>query len=151
MAVWKSTMTVSFVQAHKSFYFFFLSFNVYFWQKEHELRGAELEGDRRSEGGVCTDSSEPDAGLKFTDCEFMTWVTWAPHARVLFWDPHTCIKSLIVTEINIELKLLFFPCTRLLAAWGLGVVELGKEFLKRRKKYWEGRILEGEFYLLTAS
>ena len=37
--------------------------------------GAEREGDTESEAGsrLWTDSTEPDAGLKHTDSEIMTW------------------------------------------------------------------------------
>ena len=36
--------------------------------------GREREGDTESEAGsrLCADSSEPDAGLKLTNCEIMT-------------------------------------------------------------------------------
>ena len=42
--------------------------------------GAEKEGVTESEAGsrLWTDSTEPDAGLKITDCEIMTWAEVGP-------------------------------------------------------------------------
>ena len=52
----------------------FLMF-IYFWEKECELGGAEREGETESEAGsrLSADSTEPDAGLKLTNHEIMTW------------------------------------------------------------------------------
>ena len=47
---------------YASFFFKFICF-----EKEKELGGAEIEGDRRSKVG-----SEPNVGLELTDCEIMT-------------------------------------------------------------------------------
>ena len=57
--------------------------------------GVEREGDTESETGsrLRAVSTEPDAGLKLTDCEIMTWAevgrltdraTQAPHVSVHF-------------------------------------------------------------------
>ena len=65
-----------------SFYLFiFLNFffNVYFWDRERQSMnggGAEREGDTESETGsrLRAISPEPDAGLKLTDREMVTWL-----------------------------------------------------------------------------
>ena len=42
--------------------------------------GREREEDRGSEAGSCADSSEPDLGLKPTNCESMTSAEVGPSA-----------------------------------------------------------------------
>ena len=75
------------------FIFIFLTF-IYFWDRERQSLnkgGAEREGDTESEAGsrLWAISPEPNAGLKLTDCEIMTWAEvgcstdWATQA------PHT--------------------------------------------------------------
>ena len=51
---------------------------IYFWDRERQSMnrgGAEREGDTESETGsrLWAVSTEPDAGLKLTDHEIMTW------------------------------------------------------------------------------
>ena len=53
-------------------------FNVYFWDRERQSMnggGSEREGDTESKTGsrLWAVSTEPDAGLEFTDREIMTW------------------------------------------------------------------------------
>ena len=56
-----------------TFFFFLIFFNVYLFLRQRQSMnggGAEREGDTESEAGSV--STEPDAGLKLTDCEIMT-------------------------------------------------------------------------------
>ena len=53
---------------------------IYFWDRERQSKsggvvGREREGDTESEAGsrLWAVSTEPDAGLKLTNCEIMTW------------------------------------------------------------------------------
>ena len=51
---------------------------IYFWQGErHSMNagGAERQRERESEAGstLWAVRTEPDTGLKLTDCEIMTW------------------------------------------------------------------------------
>ena len=57
-------------------WFFF--FNIYLFLRERQRvtrGGAEREGDTESGAGssLWAVSTEPDAGLKLMNCEFMTW------------------------------------------------------------------------------
>ena len=59
------------------FLFFFKCF-IYFWDREWQSMnrgGAETERDTESEAGsrLWAVDTEPDAGLKLTDCEIMAW------------------------------------------------------------------------------
>ena len=59
-------------------FFFFLTF-IYFGDRERQSvngGGAEREGDTESEAGsrLQAVSPEPDAGLKLTDREIVTWL-----------------------------------------------------------------------------
>ena len=72
-----------------------------FWETEHELGGAEKEGDTEFEAGsrLLAVSTEPDPGLELTDREIMTWeeascstdwTTQAPTPAVFLctgWNP----------------------------------------------------------------
>ena len=66
---------------------FFLKFVFYFWDRERQSMnggGAERDGDTESEAGsrLWAISKEPDAGLKLTDREI---VTWAEVGRLTDW------------------------------------------------------------------
>ena len=78
--------------------------------------GAEREGDTESETGssLWAVSTEPDAGLKFTDGEIMTWAevgrltnqaTQAPHTIFLKWveDSFIELNSTRLTNILISI------------------------------------------------
>ena len=78
----------------------FLMF-IYFWERERERQsagggGAEREGDTGSKAGsrLWAVSTEPDAGLKLTDCEIMTWAKvqhltdWATQVPLKFFLMH---------------------------------------------------------------
>ena len=80
---------------HQSWFLFsfFLIFNVYFWERERQRqstsgRGAEREGDTESKAvsRLWAVSTEPDTGLKPTNCEIVTWAkvrrstNWATQA-----------------------------------------------------------------------
>ena len=57
------------------FFNFFLTF-IYFWDRDRAWTGeGQREGDTESEtgSGLWAVSTEPDAGLKLTDREIMTW------------------------------------------------------------------------------
>ena len=72
---------------------------IYFWEREREWQsvsggGAESQGDTESEAGskLQAVSTEPDTGLKPTNCEIMTstkvcrstdWATQAPLGGIL--------------------------------------------------------------------
>ena len=51
----------------------------FFWmfiferEREHELWRGRERGEQRIQRGLCADSREPDVGLKFMNCEIMTW------------------------------------------------------------------------------
>ena len=58
-------------------YFLFVCFNVYLLLRERQnmsTGGTEREGDTESEAGsrLWAVSTEPNAGLKFTNCEIVT-------------------------------------------------------------------------------
>ena len=58
--------------------FFLMLLLIYFWDRERQSMsrgGTEREGDTESEAGsrLWADSTEPNAGLKLTECEIMTW------------------------------------------------------------------------------
>ena len=57
--------------------------NVYFWEREREREREERERHTESEAGsrLWAVSTEPDAGLKLTNREIMTWaeVGWLSH------------------------------------------------------------------------
>ena len=60
---------------------------IYFWKRERQSKsggGAEREGNTESEAGsrLWAVSTEPDVGLKLTDCEIMTW---AEVRRLMGW------------------------------------------------------------------
>ena len=59
--------------------FIFFSTFIYFWDRERQSMnggGAEREGDTESETGsrLRAISPEPNAGLKLTDREIVTWL-----------------------------------------------------------------------------
>ena len=62
---------------------------IYSWERDRERQsvsggGSEREGDTESEVGsrLWAVSTEPDAGLKLTNCEI---VTWAEVGRLTDW------------------------------------------------------------------
>ena len=76
--------------------------NVYFWERESASRGgAEREGDTESETGsrVWAVSTEPDVGLKLTDCKIMTW---ADVRRLTNWTTQVPLEVLILVIIFIS-------------------------------------------------
>ena len=73
---------------------FFLTF-IYFWERQRQngsALGMEREGGTESKAGsrLWAVSTEPDAGLKLTSCEIMTWAevgrstSWVTHVLQLF-------------------------------------------------------------------
>ena len=74
---------------------------IYFWDRERQSMnrgGAEREGDTESETGsrLWAVSTEPDAGLKLTDCEIMTW---AEVGRLTDWATQVPPKILFLNNL----------------------------------------------------
>ena len=78
--------------AHFIFFFIFLTF-IYISRDSVSGGGAEREGDTESVEGsrLWTDSTEPDAGLKLTDREIMSW---AEVRRLTDWATQVPLHTL---------------------------------------------------------
>ena len=84
------------------FVLFFSCLFLYLRERQHDWGGAEREGDTESEASssLWAVSTEPDAGLKFRNCEIMTWaevrhsIDWATQA------PHFCFLTSPPTPLH---------------------------------------------------
>ena len=75
-----------------------------FWEREREIeseqeRGREREGDRIP-NRIHTVSTEPDAGLKPTNCEIMTWIEIKSQALNWLSHPGTLSVNWFLTKVK---------------------------------------------------
>ena len=96
---------------HHCYFFHFIFFNVYFWERQRQnASGLGAERGRHRIWAGCrlwAVSPEPEAGLELTRCEIMTWAEvrrstdWATQA------PHHCyfFKASCPWPIDIKLAL----------------------------------------------
>ena len=75
----------------------FLKMCIYFWRRGKQgvsRRGAERKGDTKSEAGprLRAVSTEPNASLKLTSCEIITWVKVG---RLTDWTTQVDRKSVV--------------------------------------------------------
>ena len=76
---------------------------IYVWDRERQSmsrRGVEREGDPESEAGsrLWAVGTEPDAGLKLTSCEIMTW---AEVGHSTDWATQAPLSLFILREMEI--------------------------------------------------
>ena len=119
---------------HLFVFVFFQCFMYYFWQREREQGKDRVRGRQRIWSRFYADSSEPNAMLKPTNHEVMTW---AKVGRSTYWSTkaahgdHSCSSSHLGlwTPVSIVIR------SRLLRQ--------GRKTRSSRKRNWKSRALEG--------